>query len=175
MKIVIPTKNFEYEPIIRQWFEPFDVEVIIEKGAPPSGWDVRQKYTELFSNLNEFIVFMDDDTLIPYDVMRYALEHDGQDIILMFGQIWWCSGPKRLEPKPINCYPVRCDIGQVMVNGKLLTGYKWETCYENDGYYIQHLYNTYPQKFRFVPHLNTWYNALANGKGLFNGEVIQIA
>jgi hypothetical protein len=186
LQIVIPTKDFAFESVIKTWFNLYNysiertpksgVYLKMEKGLPPSGWDVRQKYTDLLQNENCLVTFMDDDTLIPEEVLNYLLV-DGKmkENIFIFGQRWWSNGPKRLNAKPENMQPCKVDIGQMFLHSSFLKGMQWSKAYENDGIFISQLYEKYPESFVFINNIDTWYNALQIGKGLYNGQIITIA
>lgn len=183
LQIVIPTKDFAFEPIIKGWLENeygghLDSAIIhMEKGAPPSGWDVRQRYTDLLSNESCFVTFMDDDTLIPYEVLLDVQEryYNNPKSILIYGQRWWSNGSKRLNAKPENMQPCKVDIGQMFLHSSFLKGMQWSKAYENDGIFISQLYQKYPESFIFINEIDTWYNALQVGKGLYNNQIIEIA
>jgi hypothetical protein len=93
----------------------------------------------------------------------------------MFGQVWWANGPKRLNAKPENCVPAKCDIAQLFVHGKFLTDMTWSSDYENDGQFIEELYKRYPNDFVFLNATNVYYNALKPHTSLYNGQIIEIA
>lgn len=185
LKIIVPTKDFTFKPIIKQWFSSLEcypyydsLEIFMEKGAPPSGWDVRQKYTDLLCNSNKYVTFMDDDTLISesvLDALDILIRGSKLPKIFIFGQIWWSNGPKRLNAKPENMQPCKVDIGQMFLHSSFLKGMKWSKAYENDGIFISELYQKFPESFVFTNEINTWYNALQVGKGLYNGQIITIA
>lgn len=183
LKIVVPTKDFLFSKIIQQWFWAYSftlpkshITLKISKGSPPSGWDVRQHYTDLFQKEDCMVTFMDDDTLIPHEVLDYVFNWTyPKDSILIFGQKWWSSGPKRLNAKPENMHPCRVDIGQLFLHSSFLKDMVWSKEYINDGIFIEQLYQKYPDKFIFINEIDTWYNALQVGKGLYNGQIIGIA
>ena len=182
LQIVIPTKDFAFEPIIRQWFEPFNntyfdqVYLNIEKGAPPSGWDVRQKYTDLLANEDCYVTFMDDDTLIPYEVILDLFSDNYPDkSIICYGQKWFSNGIKRLNANADNMHPCRCDIGQFFFHASFLKDMNWSKEYINDGLFYEELHKRHSKHFIFRNDIDTWYNALQVGKGLYNGQIITIA
>jgi hypothetical protein len=186
LKIIVPTKNGEYSEIIKQWFSllkgdfdlytNLDIEVIIEKGLPPSGWDVRQKYTDLLQNEDCWVTFMDDDTLIPREVISdlFSEEYPHESIIC-YGQRWWSGGPKRLNASPENMHPCRCDVGQFFFHASFLKDMTWTEDYINDGIFYEEMFKRHSKHFIFRNDINTYYNALSVGKGLYNGQIIEIA
>jgi hypothetical protein len=182
LQVVIPTKDFAFEPIINGWFEGYAeynadaIYINMEKGLPPSGWDVRQKFTDLLKDNDCMVTFMDDDTLIPSEVLNYIFyEKYPKESILIFGQKWWSSGIKRLNAIPENMHPCKVDIGQLFLHSSFLNGMQWSKAYENDGIFIEQLYQKHSDKFIFINNIDTWYNALQVGKGLYNGQIITIA
>jgi hypothetical protein len=119
---------------------------------------------------------MDDDTLIPQQVLDYLfLEKHPNHSILIFGQKWWSGGPKRLNAKAENMYPCKSDVGQLFLHCSFLKGMEWSKAYENDGIFIEQLYQKHSDKFIFINEIDTWYNSLQVGKGLYNGQIITIA
>jgi hypothetical protein len=189
LKIVVPTHIWEFEPIQRIWLqtaidsipyinEKFYTKLIHEQGEAPSGRNVRQKYTELFAGQDCYVHFLDNDNLIPYDVLHefdsLINEYETPKII-MFGQIWHTQGIKRLNAAPENCVPARCDIAQLFVHGSFLKDMVWSGDYENDGQFIAELHKRYPNDFIFVNDVNVWYNALKPHSTLYNGQIITIA
>src|SRR5574343_1168541 len=182
LHVVIPTKDFAFEQVIKQWFSLMNdihidnIHVHMEKGAPPSGWDVRQKYTDLLQNQDCLVTFMDDDTLIPHEVIYDLFSDNYPDkSIICYGQKWWSGGQKRLNAKPENMHPCKCDVGQLFFHARFLKDMVWSKEYINDGLFFEELYKRHSDSFVFVNNINTWYNALQVGKGLYNGQVIQIA
>jgi hypothetical protein len=184
LKIVVPTKNGEYSEIIKNYFDLINddlyigdkIDVIIEIGLPPSGWDVRQKYTELLQNKDCWVTFMDDDTLIPREVINdiFADNYPNKSIVC-YGQKWWSGGIKRLNARHDNMHPCKCDIGQFFYHASYLKGMNWTKDYINDGIFYEEMYKRHANDFIFRNDLNTWYNALSVGKGLYNGQIITIA
>ena len=85
LKIVIPTKDFAFEAIIKNWFEMYEfsaleqysgdrIDVIMEKGLPPSGYDVRQKYTEELQNSK--------DETFEKILLESMIKNEEKDILL---------------------------------------------------------------------------------------------
>ena len=182
LKIIVPTHIWEFEPIQKYWFETFNDfglrnEIIHEQGEAPSGRNVRQKYTDLLQGFDCYVHFLDIDNLIPYDVMQTFEEETRfeKPKIYMFDQIWHTNGIKRLNAKPENCVPSRCDIAQLFVHGSFLKDMVWSADYENDGQFIAELYRRYPNDFVFINDVNVWYNALKPNSTLYNGQIITIA
>ena len=182
LQIVVPTKDFTFQPIIEQWFYAYDASSLdtiylnIEKGAPPSGWDVRQKYTEILQDNDCYVTFMDDDTLIPYEVLdNLFAENYPEKSIICYGQKWWSSGIKRLNAAPENMHPCRCDIGQFFFHASFLKDMQWTKDYINDGIFYEEMYKRHSKHFIFKNNIDTWYNALSVGKALYNGQIITIA
>ena len=130
LKIVVPYHIPEFIPIIKGWHKH---EVIFEKGEAPSGRNVRQKYTDEFAGQDVWVNYLDCDNLIPKQVIEVFECYDYKPSIIMFGQIWWANGPKRLNAKPENCVVGKCDIAQMFIHGKFLTDMTWTSRYENDG------------------------------------------
>lgn len=187
LKIIVPTHIWEFVPIQKQWHENLQdafnrsvfVEVIHEQGEAPSGRNVRQKYTDLLADADCYVHFLDNDNLIPYEVL-FAFDdlindYKGEPKIFMFSQIWHAKGIKRLNAKPENCVPARCDIAQLFVHGKFLKDMVWGADYENDGQFIQELYKRYRNDFVFINDVDVWYNALKPQSTLYNGQIITIA
>jgi hypothetical protein len=180
LKIICPTHIWEFEPIQKEWFfdwsNKIGIKIIHEQGEAPSGRNVRQKYTNKFAGKNCYVHFLDNDNLIPYDIMDYLIyETPNEPKIIMFGQIWHAQGIKRLNAAPENCVPARCDIAQLFVHGSFLKDMVWSADYENDGQFIQELHRRYPNDFIFVNDVNVWYNALKPHSTLYNGQIITIA
>jgi hypothetical protein len=181
LKIVVPTHIWEFQPIQRSWFlmisqiGEIDIELIHEQGEAPSGRNVRQKYTEHFANQDVYVHFLDIDNLIPMEVIADLLYLAEEPKIYMFDQIWHTNGIKRLNAKPENCLPARCDIAQLFVHGSFLKDMVWSGDYENDGQFIAELHRRYPNDFVFVNYVNVWYNALRPHSQLYNGQIITIA
>ena len=186
LKIIVPTHIWEFEPVQKEWFNCWEefggsAKVIHEQGEAPSGRNVRQKYTDLLAGENCYVHFLDNDNLIPYNVLQ-VLEYKFDEIfytkqpkIFMFGQIWHSQGIKRLNAKPENCIPCKCDIAQLFVHGSFLKDMVWSADYENDGQFIQELYKRYPNDFVFINDVNVWYNCLRPNSTLYNGQIITIA
>lgn len=184
LKIVVPTHIWEFEPIQKEWFGAYDdalysrhldIEIIHEQGEAPSGRNIRQKYTDLFAGKDVYVHFLDCDNLIPFYVLSKFYSIANSPKIIMFDQIWHSNGSKRLNAKPENCVPCKCDIAQLFVHGSFLKDMVWSSAYENDGMFIQELYKRYPNDFVFVNGVNTWYNALKPHSQLYNGQIITIA
>jgi hypothetical protein len=180
LKIVVPTHIWEFEPIQTEWFcdwsNKIGIKIIHEQGEAPSGRNVRQKYTDKFAGENCYVHFLDNDNLIPYDIMDYLIyETPNEPKIIMFGQIWHTNGIKRLNAAPENCVPARCDIAQLFVHGSFLKNMVWSGDYENDGQFIAELHKRYSNDFIFVNDVNVWYNALKPNSTLYNGQIITIA
>ena len=181
LKIVVPTHIWEFEPIQKEWLESdfynpaSSIEVIHEQGEAPSGRNVRQKYTEIFSNQDVYVHFLDIDNLIPMEVIADLLYLAEEPKIYMFDQIWHTNGIKRLNAKAENCLPARCDIAQLFVHGSFLKNMVWSADYENDGQFIAELHRRYPNDFVFVNDVDVWYNALRPHSQLYNGQIITIA
>jgi hypothetical protein len=186
LKIIIPTHIWEFEPIQKEWFNCWkefglSVEIIHEQGEAPSGRNVRQKFTEIFANEDCYVHFLDNDNLIPFNLLdildkkftEYFISK--QPKIYMFDQIWHTNGIKRLNAKAENCLPARCDIAQLFVHGSFLKNMVWSADYENDGQFIAELHKRYPNDFIFVNDVNVWYNALKPHSTLYNGQIITIA
>jgi hypothetical protein len=185
LKIIVPTHIWEFEPIQKQWFESWEefggsTSIIHEQGEAPSGRNIRQKYTDKFSHKNVYVHFLDNDNLIPYQVLRFLETKFTQSFftkerkIFMFSQIWHTNGIKRLNAAPENCVPARCDIAQLFVHGSFLKDMVWSADYENDGQFIAELYKRYPNDFIFVNDVNVWYNALRPHSTLYYGQIITI-
>jgi hypothetical protein len=181
LKIVVPTHIWEFEPIQKEWLESdfynpaSSIEVIHEQGEAPSGRNVRQKYTEIFSGQDVYVHFLDIDNLIPKEVIADLLYLAEEPKIYMFDQIWHTNGIKRLNAKAENCLPARCDIAQLFVHGSFLKNMVWSADYENDGQFIAELHRRYPNDFVFVNDVDVWYNALRPHSQLYNGQIITIA
>jgi hypothetical protein len=184
LKIVIPTHIWEFEPIQKVWFDMMgydrryrevSTQVIHEQGEAPSGRNVRQRYTDKFSNEDVYVHFLDNDNLINPEIMPVLEECWDIKKIIMFGQIWHTNGIKRLNAAPENCVPARCDIAQLFVHGSFLKDMVWSGDYENDGQFIAELHKRYPNDFIFVNDVNVWYNALKPHSTLYNGQIITIA
>ena len=176
LKIVVPVHIPEFVPIIKNWSTA--PKYLFMDGEAPSGRNVRQHFTDLFADTDNYVHYLDNDNLVPHDVLNVI----GKEIIFtkrrkifMFSQIWWANGPKRLEAKPENCVPCKCDIAQLFVHGSFLKDMVWTDRYENDGDFIAELYRRYPNDFVFINDVDVWYNALKPNHGLYNGKVIQIA
>jgi hypothetical protein len=190
LKIVVPTHIWEFEPIQKEWLqmavssipyinEKFYIDIIHEQGEAPSGRNVRQKYTDSLAGQDCYVHFLDNDNLIPFDVL-FAFDdllndYKEEPKIFMFGQIWHTNGVKRLNATPENCLPARCDIAQLFVHGSFLKDMVWSADYENDGQFIAELHRRYPNDFVFVNDVNVWYNALRPHSQLYNGQIITIA
>ena len=181
LKIIVPTHIWEFEPIQRIWFELIKdvnyfrrIEVIHEQGEAPSGRNVRQKYTDVYAGSDCYVHFLDNDNLIPTKVFQF-LSNYSKPKIFMFGQIWHANGIKRLNAHPDNCLPARCDIAQLFVHGSFLKDMVWSSDYENDGQFINKLFEKYEKDFIFVNDVNVWYNALRPHSTLYNGQIITIA
>jgi NADH:ubiquinone oxidoreductase subunit len=186
LKIIVPTNIWEFEPIQKQWFGAFedmnnpdgiDIQVIHEQGEAPSGRNVRQKYTDLYAGEDVYLHLLDNDNLIPFGVLSWLHEliETNPPKIFMFGQIWDSQGIKRLNAKPENCIPCKCDLAQVFVHGSFLKDITWTNDYHNDGLFIETLYKRYPNDFVFINDVNVWYNALRPNSTLYNGQIITIA
>lgn len=184
LKIIVPTHIWEFEPIQKYWFETlndygYNAKVIHEAGEAPSGRNVRQKYTDLYSESDLYVHFLDNDNLISIDVLsklnKLTDEYWQIPKIFMFDQIWHTNGIKRLNAKPENCVPARSDLAQLFVHGSFLKDMVWSGDYENDGQFIRELYKRYPNDFVFVNDVNVWYNALKPNSTLYNGQIITIA
>jgi hypothetical protein len=193
LKIIVPCHIWEFEPIQKQWIESFKdslgdwgssiyFEVIHEQGEAPSGRNVRQKYTDLYAGKNAYLHLLDNDNLVPYDVLTWLDNYfelnrfkKQEPKIFMFGQIWDTQGIKRLNAKPENCVPCKCDLAQVFVHGSFLKDITWTNDYHNDGLFIETLYKRYPNDFVFINDVNVWYNALKPNSTLYNGQIITIA
>ena len=185
LKIIVPTHIWEFEPIQKEWFKlmqnsfkgELSIEVIHEQGEAPSGRNIRQKYTDIYAGQDVYVHFLDNDNLIPFEVLMglYVECLNGIPKIVMFDQIWHAKGIKRLNAKPENCLPARCDIAQLFLHGWFLDKMIWSSDYENDGQFINNLYQKYPNAFVFLNDDNTWYNALKPHSTLFNGQIIEIA
>lgn len=181
LKIVVPTHIWEFEPIQKEWFYCWAefgglISIEHEQGEPPSGRNVRQKYTDLYASLNCYVHFLDNDNLIPFEVLQ-RLEPflNKSPKIIMFSQIWHANGIKRLNAKPENCVPCKCDIAQLFVHGSFLKDMTWTNDYHNDGLFIEELYKRYPNDFVFINDVNVYYNALKPNSTLYNGQIIEIA
>ena len=163
---MIPVSRPEFQPIINGWLGSRHLranwQVFSEQGAPPSGWDVRQKYTDKLAGSDEWVHFLDDDNLISTVVMAFMeqVAATNQRAIYLFGQIWGASGSRRLVPRAENCRVGKCDIAQLFVHASFLKGMVWDKGYVNDGLFIEELYRRYPEAFVFVPSVVSWYNAL---------------
>lgn len=186
LKIVVPTHIWEFEPIQHTWFAMFDdakfcpsldTQLIHEQGEAPSGRNVRQKYTDLYAGKDVYVHYLDNDNLIPPYVleMLYRQADVFKPKIFMFGQIWHANGIKRLNAKPENCVPCKCDIAQLFVHGSFLKDMTWTNDYHNDGLFIEELYKRYPNDFVFINDVNVYYNALKPNSTLYNGQIIEIA
>ena len=182
INVIIPTHIWEFEPVIRNWFER-DLGNIwnlhFKQGEAPSGRNVRQWATDYFSGYKAYFHFLDCDNLVSPAIMGWLELHqyrfEKEPKIIMFGQIWNANGIKRLNAKPENCVPARCDIAQLFVHGKFLKDMVWSADYENDGQFINELYKRYPNDFVFVNDVNAWYNCLRPNSQLYNGQIITIA
>lgn len=182
LKVIVPTNIWEFVPIQKQWFDNnylssecfINIEVIHEQGEPPSGRNIRQKYTDIYAGQNVYIHYLDNDNLVPHDVLDY-LRYVDEKKIFMFSQIWHANGIKRLNAKPENCVPCKCDIAQLFVHGSFLKDMTWTNDYHNDGLFIEELYKRYPNDFVFINDVNVWYNALKPNSTLYNGQIIEIA
>jgi hypothetical protein len=182
LKIIVPTHIWEFEPIQKEWFNNnfitsdclMNISIIHEQGEAPSGRNIRQKYTDLLSGEDCLVHFLDNDNLIPFEVLDF-LRTEREPSIFMFGQIWHSNGPKRLNAKPENMHPCKCDLAQLFVHGSFLKDMVWSSAYENDGQFIEELYKRYPNDFIFVNDVNVWYNALKPHSTLYNGQIIEIA
>lgn len=187
LKIIVPTHIWEFVPIIQSWNESamansqsnIWLQTIFEQGEAPSGRNVRQEYTNEFASKDCYVHFLDCDNLINTDVFDWFMYHyhkfQWEPKIFMFDQIWHANGIKRLNAKPENCVPARCDIAQLFVHGSFLKDMVWSADYENDGQFIQELYRRYPNDFVFINDVNVWYNALKPHSTLYNGQIITIA
>ena len=183
LKIVVPVHIPEFVPIIEQWNidnmvnQGINIKTHFEKGDAPSGRNVRQKYTDIYAGTDNYIHWLDCDNLVNGQVFHWLEHHNyyKEPKIFMFSQIWWANGPKRLEAKPENCVPCKCDIAQLFVHGSFLKDMVWTNDYINDGIFIQQLFEKYENDFIFINDVNVWYNALKTNHGLYNGKVIQIA
>lgn len=190
LKIIVPTHIWEFVPIQQRWLrmlfnmtdDVFDknyLYVIHAQGEAPSGRNVRQKYTEMYSSENCYVHFLDNDNLIPIEVFQELAylfrEFKDEPKIFMFSQIWHTNGIKRLNAKPENCVPARCDIAQLFVHGSFLKDMVWSADYENDGQFINKLFEKYEKDFIFINDVNVWYNALKPHSTLYNGQIITIA
>lgn len=180
LRIICPTAIPEFVPIIQGWTDshlttPF--ELVFEKGDPPSGQKVRQKYTDLWAGEDAYVYYHDHDSLISTDVCNWLNTHllSVKPSIIMFGEVWWANGPKRLTSKAENCFPIRCDISQLFVHAKFINGLAWTNDYHNDGLAIKYLFDQHENEFIFVDEINAWYNALKPNTSLFNGQIIHIA
>lgn len=190
--IVIPTHLWELAAIQKEWFDMMsydrryrriNFELYHEKGEAPSGRNIRQKYTDIFSKVDVeseiYVHFLDNDNLIHGSVLaklaELDYENDYKPKIFMFGQIWHANGIKRLNAKPENCVPCKCDIAQLFVHGSFLKDMTWTNDYHNDGIFIEELYKRYPNDFVFINDVNVWYNALKPNSTLYNGQIIEIA
>ena len=169
----------EFVPIIEWWLHlqlniPYRLK--FEKGDPPSGQAVRQKYTDLWAGEDCLVYYHDHDSLISPEVCEYLKVCVPQiPKIYMFDQIWWANGPQRLIAKSENCVPCKCDISQLMVHALFLKDMVWTDRYENDGDFIAELYRRYPEQFVFVNGVNAWYNALRPNTSLYGGKIKLIA
>lgn len=187
LKIIVPTHIWEFTLIIQNWNEGMrgmlglqhstHITTIFEQGEPPSGRNVRQKWTDLLSGEECYVHFLDNDNLISTEIIEWLRWGTGcrPPSIYMFDQIWYANGPQRLIAKPENCVPCKCDISQLIVHALFLKDMVWTDRYENDGDFIAELYRRYPEHFVFVNGVNAWYNALCPGKGKYNGEIKLIA
>jgi hypothetical protein len=180
LKIICPISIPEFAPIISKWLEfqlTIPYELVFEKGEPPSGRAVRQKYTDLWSNEDCFIYWHDHDSLISPEVCQYLNKNLNlnKPKIYMFGQVWFTNGIKRLNAKPENCKPIKCDISQLVTYSKWVKGFEWTNDYHNDGIFITQLFDAHSDKFIFENDVNAYYNALSPGKSLYNGQIITIA
>jgi hypothetical protein len=185
LKIVCPTHIWEFKEIIHTWnytnsyYQDDSIiscETIFEQGEAPSGRNVRQKYTDKFAGDNVYVHFLDIDNLISPQVFSWLNDNLAEKPkIYMFGQIWHTNGIKRLNAKPENCLPARCDIAQLFVHGSFLKDMVWSGDYENDGQFIAELHKRYPNDFVFVNDVDVWYNALRPHSQLYNGQIITIA
>lgn len=188
--IIVPVSRPEFVPIIStyhravhtdiqtdfRWSTPLTME--FDKGLPPSGSNVRQKYLEKYRGQDVYLHWLDDDNLISYDALEHVMcriHKSDTPEIFMLGQIWWANGPKRLNATPENCKPCQCDVAQLFVHASLLDGINWGDRYENDGDFIQELYTKHPDKFSFYNDVNVWYNALRPNQGLYEGQIKLIA
>jgi hypothetical protein len=184
--IIVPVSRPEFVPIIKQyhfssWYSLCEsdgqfVELVIErdKGLPPSGSNVRQKYLEQYRGQDVYLHWLDDDNLISPQAMQFiylSILEQFNPRVFMFGQIWWANGPKRLIAAPYNCIPCQCDIAQLFVHASLLDGINWGDRYENDGDLIKELYQKHRDKFNFHNNVDAWYNALRPNQGLYNGQI----
>ena len=188
--IIVPVSRPEFVPIIEEyhlnkWYALcniyglfIDIEIRHDKGLPPSGSNVRQKYLENYRNQDVYLHWLDDDNLISPDALRLIYNEIIKPFkprVIMFGQIWWANGTKRLNATAENCKPCQCDIAQLFVHASLLDGINWGDRYENDGDFIKELYQKHPGKFSFYNDVNVWYNALRPNQGLYEGQIKLIA
>jgi hypothetical protein len=166
--VIIPVSRPKLLPIIKEWLtlqsKVNKLDIVVEHGIgeAPSGQNIRQMYLDKYRGQDLYIHWLDDDNLISSDVIA-SIEYiinSGQKKILMFGQIWGTDGAKRLDAKPENCEPCKCDIAQLFVHASLLDGINWGSRYENDGDLIKDLYTKHPSKFTFINYINAYYNAL---------------
>jgi hypothetical protein len=51
----------------------------------------------------------------------------------------------------------------------------WTKDYINDGIFYEEMFKRHSKHFIFRNDINTYYNALSVGKGLYNGQIIEIA
>lgn len=188
LQIVVPTHLWELAEIQKEWFDmmsydrryrEIEFELIHEQGEAPSGRNVRQKYTDFCAGKDLYFHALDNDNLIHGSVLAKLAEldheNDYQPKIYMFGQIWHANGIKRLNAKPENCVPCKCDIAQLFVHGSFLKDITWTNDYHNDGIFIEILYKRYPNDFVFINDVNVWYNSLRPNSTLYNGQIIEIA
>jgi hypothetical protein len=188
LKIIVPTHIWELAQVQKEWFDMMSydrryrdvgVELFHEQGEAPSGRNIRQKYTDIYAGDDVYVHWLDCDNLIHGSILAklYDLEYeyDYTPKIFIFSQIWHTNGPKRLNAKPENMHPCKCDIAQLFVHGSFLKDMVWSSAYENDGQFIEELYKRYPNDFIFVNDVNVWYNAMKPHSTLFNGQIIEIA
>lgn len=184
LKIIVPVHIPEFVPIQKEWFDMMSydrryravwTELYHKQGEPPSGRNVRQWGTDEFAGKDVYAHWLDCDNLIPPQVIQRLYDFQFEEKILIFSQRWWTNGPKRLNAKPENCVPCKCDIAQLFVHGKFLKDMVWTSRYENDGDFISELYKRYPNDFVFINDVDVWYNSLKPNHGLYNGQIIEIA
>lgn len=185
LKVIVPTHIWEFKPIIEQWNFMLSevhsnnfikIETFFEQGDPPSGRNVRQKYTDLLANVDCYVHFLDCDNLIsPQAINSLYWISTTLPKIIMFGQKWHTNGIKRLNASPDNCVPCRCDLAQLFLHSSFLKGLVWTDRYENDGDAIQWLHQKHADKFTFINEVDVWYNALKPHSTLYNGHIITIA
>ena len=167
LHLIIPYSRPELLPIIGNYFKPYNwIKLYFEQGKPPSGGDVRQKYLELLRSDNElqndYVHFLDDDNLIPHDVLTHIIENANGVNILAYNQYWNAGNNNKLRliAKPENMMPSRCDIAQFFTPIKYLMDINWNLeRYDNDGLFYMELHQKQADKFIFN-NLYVWYNAL---------------